>query len=665
MQPARGVRNLSPQNPTLCCVYRLRLLSLFLVSVAAHAAPPLSPTNTADLFDRRKVWEVHLRFDAEQWKAIEPERSGGGRMGPPGMGGPGGAPGAMIARAFVEALDVNHDGRLDRAEFTDGFASWFAKWDVRKRGSLTETELQDGLNKEIGMPGPPGDGPPGANSENRQTKRNGLSAMSGVDFQYVHGDLEFAGEKFGDVAVRYKGNSSFMQAQQTVKKSFKVDLNKFEAGQKLTGVTKLNFNNNIMDASWMNEPLSYALFRDAGVPAPRTSYARLYVTVPGVYDHSYFGLYSLIENPDNKWAHETFGVKNGLILKPSTRELFQYRGDDWGKYSKTYDPKTEPTDAQTQRVIDLAKLVSQADDAEFARQLPDYLDLDEFARFMSVTVWLSTLDSVLAMGQNFVIYLHPKTNKFQFVPWDLDHSFGNFPMMGTQEEREQLSIRQPWVGKNRFLERVMNVDVVRTLYLAKLEEFQKSIFQPERFLQQVSELAPILREAVKAEDKSKAERFEKTVAGESVPGGPGGGAPGGRPREDAGGPPDFSRDRGDDRGRRGPGGMSTSIKQFVTARYQSVADQLAGKSTGAVLNSSGPPGRGGGRGRFGPGSVLATAIFRAGDADHDDALSALELNTLAVKWFSEWAVENVLGEKELAAGLDKTLPRGPQGPPNR
>jgi spore coat protein CotH len=44
------------------------------------------------------------------------------------------------------------------------------------------------------------------------------------------------------------------------------------------------------------------------------------------------------------------------------------------------------------------------------------------------------------MGQNFYVYLHPETHKFEFIPWDLDHSFGQFPMGGTQEEREQLSI---------------------------------------------------------------------------------------------------------------------------------------------------------------------------------------------------------------------------------
>jgi spore coat protein CotH len=52
-------------------------------------------------------------------------------------------------------------------------------------------------------------------------------------------------------------------------------------------------------------------------------------------------------------------------------------------------------------VIDFSHLVTNADDAEFAAKLGDYLAIDEFASYMAVTVWLSTLDSILAVGQNY------------------------------------------------------------------------------------------------------------------------------------------------------------------------------------------------------------------------------------------------------------------------
>jgi len=409
--------------------------------------------------------------------------------------------------------------------------------------------------------------------------RNGLSAARGIEFDYVKANLEFNSAKLTNVAVRYKGNGTYMASQNSLKKSFKIDLNQFVPGQKFAGESKLNLHNNVTDATWMNETLSYQLYRDAGVPAPRTSYARVYVTVPGEHAHEYFGLYSLVENIDNHFAEKHFGTKKGALFKPVTRDLFEYLGDDWAPYKQSYDAKTDLTKAQMQRVFDFAKLVTKANNQEFETRVGEFLDLDEFARFMAVTVYLSTLDSILGMGQNFFVYLDPKSNKFQFIPWDLDNSFGQFPMAGTQEEREQLSIKHPWQNENRFIERVFNVVAFQKLYRTHMKEFMGTIFQPQRFTNEVNTLTVALRNAVKDESPEKLAKFDKAVAGESVmrerPGG--GGMRGG------GGP-------------RGFGGamVMKPIKAFVPLRWQSVNDQLAGKSEGLIITRGfGPRGPGG------------------------------------------------------------------------
>lgn len=403
--------------------------------------------------------------------------------------------------------------------------------------------------------------------------RNGLSAARGIEFEYVQANLEFNGTRFTNIAVRYKGNGTYMRSRNSRKHSLKLDLNKFVPGQKLSGVSKLNLHNNVTDASWMNEPLSYRLYRDAGVPAPRTSYAKVFVTVPGLHPRAYFGLYSLVENIDGNFAEHNFETKKGAIFKPVTRALFDHLGDDWAKYNQIYDPKTELTAQQSRRVIDFAAFFTSASDEEFAARAGEFLDLDEFARFMAVTVYLSTLDSILGMGQNFVVYLHPKSNRFQFIPWDLDNSFGQFPMSGTQEDRDQLSLSHPWQGENRFLERVFNVESFQEKYRARLEEFSGTVFRPERFTNQVNTVAAALRSTVKEEPDDRLALFDKAVAGENMT------------RPGRGG-----NDRGERFGGRGSGEVKP-IKSFAAARSQSVSDQLAGKSSGRVIT----------RGRRGPG----------------------------------------------------------------
>jgi spore coat protein H len=456
------------------------------------------------------------------------------------------------------------------------------------------------------------------------------------------------------VAVRYKGNGTYLQSRGSLKRSLKIDLNKFVEGQKLGGVSTLNLHNNVTDSSWMNEVLSHRLFRDAGVPAPRTAYARVYVTVPGKYDKEFLGLYSLVENLDKNFAGEVLGAKDAALFKPVTPSLFADLGDDWKSYNQTYDPKREPTAEQKQRVIDLCKLVTRADDAEFAARLGEYVELEEFARFLAVTVWLSELDGILGPGQNLFLHLDPKTHKLSFVPWDLDHSFGQFGMRGSQEQRENLSILKPWQGENRFLDRVFKVDAFKKLYLARLDELQKTVFRPERLSTQVDEIAGAIRPAVKEESAEKLARFDQAVAGEPVePAGFGGGFGGPRPG-------------GDGQRFGGSGGFrepTKPIKGFVKVRAQSVTDQLSGKSAGMTLDESGfggrggpgRPGRQGGPGGFGPGNFLGRIFMDGLDADKNREITRDEFTSGFSRWFDAWDTDRsgALSDEQLRAGINQ------------
>jgi spore coat protein CotH len=329
----------------------------------------------------------------------------------------------------------------------------------------------------------------------------------------VHADLAIDGRRFDNVGLRYKGNGTFRNASRgNGKYPLKIDLNKYVKGQKLAGVTTINLQNNVTDASWMNEVLAYRLYRDAGVPAPRSSYARVYLTVPGAPRREYWGLYSISENVDTNFALDRFGTRRGAILKPSTSRVFAHLGDDWARYTQTYDPKTDLTPDEQRRVIDFCRFVTSAGDEEFASRLSAYLDLEAFARYAAVLVWLANTDSLLANGQNYYVYLHPQTHRLLFVPWDQDGSFGNFGRFrGIRSE--SLDVSTPWQGNNRFLERVFAVEAFRTLYLAKLDEFSRTLFRSDRFAAQMAEIAPVIRSAIEDESAAQLRGFDSAVAG--------------------------------------------------------------------------------------------------------------------------------------------------------
>ena len=619
----------------------LALLLPTLPQPAFSSTAEQHPEKASDLFTTTKVWEIHLRFSAEEWAALEPKEN---RPGPFGGGGPRPAgpgrfgPSMFLAPIFLKEGDANQDGALSGGEFRALGEKWYSGWDKDNTGRLSADQIRDAINAAIAPPpGADGAPPPKPALQGAEGKRNGLASMMGVEFKYVHADMNFSGGEFKDVAVRYKGNGTFLESRGSEKRSFKIELNKHVKGQKLAGVPTLNLHCGVTDVSWMNEVLSHRLYRDAGVPAPHTAYARVSITVAGKQEKKYVGLYSLVEDIDKDFADDNLGKKKGAILKPVTPDLFADLGDDWSKYKQTYDPKTEISADDARRVIDFSRFVSKADNTEFAAKLGEYLELDEFARYMAVTVWLSTLDSILSSGQNFYVYLHPKTHRFQFIPWDLDHSFGQFSLGFTQEQRDQLSIQRPWRGENRFLDRVFKVEAFKKLYLAKLEEFNRTIFQPERFAQQVDEIAAAIRPAVADESEDKLARFDKAVAGEKV-----------------------SR-----------GGMTAfisaqPIKAFAKVRVHSVDEQLAGKSEGLSLNAPPKNPAGGPPGGFGPGGFFSAIYMKAFDSDSDGKLTRDECVNGFAGWFEKWNADKsgTLSDDQLRGGIDHEFtPQFPPGGP--
>jgi spore coat protein H len=498
------------------------------LALAAAAAP---------LFQETNVWNVHLKFTAEQWAAMEPKRINGGFGGFGGPGGPMGGPGGPPAGG------------------------------PPKGGQPQGDQPREG-------PPPGGDDGGGMMLRNPNAKRNGLAGMMGIDFVWAKADLEFDGLKFANVGVRYKGNGTYAESQRQLKRPLKIDLDKNVRGQNLLGITKLNFGNLVADPSCLSDSLSYQLFREAGVPSPRTAHARIYLTVPGKYDHQFLGLYVMVENVDSMYAISRFGLKQGLILKPVTPKLFDYLGEDWATYSGIYDPKTRAYPEQQRRVIEMAKLVTSADDATFQAKIGDFVDLDEFARFLAVTVYLSTMDSILAQGQNYYIYLHPISNKFMFMPWDLDHSFGEFPMIGSAEGRINLSLVHPYVGKNKFLERMLAFEKFKSLYLDYHRQFLNTVYKPEKVHQQLDQIAGVIRPVLKEESEAKLKRFEQAISDQTIVAN--------------------ANDNNPFRGFGPFGGTPSQTKLFITRRANSVADQLAGKSTGQIIERGGfgPPGGG-------------------------------------------------------------------------
>jgi len=364
------------------------------------------------------------------------------------------------------------------------------------------------------------------------------------------------------VAVRVKGNGTYLSSLYGDKRAYKVDLNKFTKGQQLAGTTMLTFNNLVNDYSCLSDALAYEFYREAGVPAPRTAYAYLSASVEQGWDRKPLGLYLMVEAVDARFGLDRFGFKKTPLFKPVTYELFKDLGDRWPPYEAFYDLKTQATTAQQRRLIELARLVTHASDAEFARQVGEFLDLEEFARYLACEVLLANYDGFLSDGQNFYLYLDPTSNKFGFIPWDLDLSWGGFFLLGSARDRERASIWHPWVGQHRFLQRVMAVEEFRKLYRHDLEDLLARLFVPSRLGQRLDAVAQVVRGPIAAESDFRLGKFERAISSRRSEGVPG-------------------------ESTHGANRPAHQLKRFIAARVASVRQQLDGKAEGVILERGG------------------------------------------------------------------------------
>src|SRR3954463_12639399 len=134
----------------------------------------------------------------------------------------------------------------------------------------------------VNFPGFPG-GPPAA-PEKKDEKKDAKTSAFGLTFPFVKGSVEFEGKTWSNVGVRFKGNSTYLGSARGLKRPFKLDFNHYDGEQRFLGFSTLNLNNDIMDTAHLRQALGFALFREAGMIAPRTAFAQLYLTVAGKHE---------------------------------------------------------------------------------------------------------------------------------------------------------------------------------------------------------------------------------------------------------------------------------------------------------------------------------------------------------------------------------------------
>lgn len=312
-----------------------------------------------------------------------------------------------------------------------------------------------------------------------------------MDEEYVLADITYNGYTFNNIAIRPKGNSSLRDVANAGgdRFSFKVDFDKYIDGQNMFGITKLNLNNLFSDDTLMAEYLGYEMLQDMGAVASDTTYTSLSI------NGEYFGLYIAVEAVDERFLDENFGNFDGELYKPDMGigADLAYISDDPDDYSgispQDEDMTTDEDFVELVKTID--EIIKNGGESE-EYNLSNILNVDSFLKYLafsSATIHLDTYQS--GMYHNYYLYFNTDTEKFEWISWDLNMIFNNYPGSGlTDAEATQFLIDEPVTGelsKYPLVQAVLTNEEYVDTYHVYLEEFVDNYLSEEKFTESVIE----------------------------------------------------------------------------------------------------------------------------------------------------------------------------------
>ncbi len=136
-------------------------------------------------------------------------------------------------------------------------------------------------------------------------------------------DVVIDGEKYTNVAIRGKGNTSLSSVAGfgNDRYSFKIEFDRYQSGMTYHGLDKLSLNNLIYDHTYMKDYWSYTLMNKMGVASSLCSFVQ--ITVNG----ENWGLYLAVEGVEESFLQRNYGSDYGDLYKPDSMNFGGGRGN--------------------------------------------------------------------------------------------------------------------------------------------------------------------------------------------------------------------------------------------------------------------------------------------------------------------------------------------------
>lgn len=311
------------------------------------------------------------------------------------------------------------------------------------------------------------------------------------------------GDTFPNVGVRFKGQTSYSQTQNSEKKSFNITLDYSDPNQDLNGYTTINLNNCFEDASFMRE-VSYLHQIRKHVPAAKACYVQLFI------NGTNWGMYPNVQQLNREYAKDWFFSNNGTMWRADRPSgsggaggpgwgdgtaALNFLGTDTATYKQYYTLKSTDKTNPWDDLVQVCEVLNDTPLSELESSVSQYLDLDRTLWFLASEIAFSDDDSYVFKGKmDYYLYWDPET--LRMTPLEFD---GNSVMKSNATNwgvfYNETKVNYP------LLNRLLAVPAIRQRYLAHMRTLVQDEMDATTFGALVDQYDALINAGVMADTK--------------------------------------------------------------------------------------------------------------------------------------------------------------------
>ena len=329
---------------------------------------------------------------------------------------------------------------------------------------------------------------------------------------YVPASFRWRDVTYDKVAVRFKGNSS-SRPNQPFKRSFLVKFDEYDPNGQFLGMRRVSFDNGIQFGSLFSEPIITEILRDLGVITHRSNYAKIFV------NGDFRGVYVNVERIDETFIRRYLPDPQGALFKvdeggPGCN--LGYLGEDLELYKKAFEAKSANAEKTRPKLVELMKMIKEAEKDEFAAKLEESLELDDFLRTAAVMLFSGAFDQLTGyQPHNYYFYFDRKSQRWRYLPWDLDVGFSEtaFGRLRVLEDWNAAWPITPSRFESPLFERILDDPALLSKYRRSAREILDKYFEADRLCKIVDAKYALIKEDLAADPFPHVRITNPTVRG--------------------------------------------------------------------------------------------------------------------------------------------------------